>query len=376
MTDVERLLSEYKEAHRGGAGDPRPFLSRASAEDRELLAGLIDAYLEEAPRRPCRPLWASPPPRRWPRGSSGRWPARAALWPALLPRLRARARPRRAELVASWPRGWGRRPAGEGRGYYHQMEQGLLPAPGVSDTVLEALGKIVGVAARASKGRALPAPGPPRMDEAAVFARTASRAPPGGEAGLRLRERAPRSGTRSTGSSAVAERQARLRPDSLAYAGTYRPIPLRHCDRGTAGSTEALGAGDAHRPPAAPARPSTTCSCCRAARRGGPRRRSGGERGCGESTRRRARARTIGRSWIRRSNSEPSACSRSARLDLGRRQAARAGRAHRRLVLRPARARRGGPARRPACRADSGAVAVRPAAALAWRDLGERRGGA
>jgi hypothetical protein len=58
--------------------------------------------------------------------------------------------------------------------YYHQMEQGLLPAAGVSDTVLEALGRIVGVAAESlRRAGAMPEPGPPRMDEAAVFARTA-----------------------------------------------------------------------------------------------------------------------------------------------------------------------------------------------------------
>ena len=63
-------------------------------------------------------------------------------------------------------------------GYYHEMEQGLLPAEGVSDTVLEALGKIVGVAAESlRKAGSLPVPGPPRMDEAAVFTRMARVAP-------------------------------------------------------------------------------------------------------------------------------------------------------------------------------------------------------
>jgi hypothetical protein len=48
----------------------------------------------------------------------------------------------------------------------------------VSDTVLEALGKIVGVAAESlRKAGSLPAPGPPRMDEAAVFTRMARAAP-------------------------------------------------------------------------------------------------------------------------------------------------------------------------------------------------------
>jgi hypothetical protein len=53
------------------------------------------------------------------------------------------------------------------------MEQGLLPAAGVSDTVLEALGKIVGWTSTALRtAGTLPTPGPPRSDAGAVFART------------------------------------------------------------------------------------------------------------------------------------------------------------------------------------------------------------
>ena len=66
-------------------------------------------------------------------------------------------------------------------GYYHQMEQGLLPADGVSDTVLDSLGKIVGVAGESlRKAGSLPAPGPLRMDEAAVFTRTTEAVPAAG----------------------------------------------------------------------------------------------------------------------------------------------------------------------------------------------------
>ena len=44
--------------------------------------------------------------------------------------------------------------------YYHQMEQGLLPASGVSDSVLEALGRIVGDRAEAlRKAGEMPAAG-------------------------------------------------------------------------------------------------------------------------------------------------------------------------------------------------------------------------
>ena len=72
--------------------------------------------------------------------------------------------------------------------YYHAMEQGTLPADGVSDRVLEALGRIVGESAEALRaaGRTLappaapaappsPAsPSPPRRSAAAPV-RTAAR---------------------------------------------------------------------------------------------------------------------------------------------------------------------------------------------------------
>src|SRR5918996_3076814 len=104
MTDVERLLSEYKQAYRsGGEADPRPYLARASGRvDRELLAGLIDSYLSQAERRPfdaaafgsSRAAAAAENVHRSLAGAGG-------LWPALLPRLRAHARLRPAHLRAA-----------------------------------------------------------------------------------------------------------------------------------------------------------------------------------------------------------------------------------------------------------------------------------
>jgi hypothetical protein len=176
MTDVERLLSDYKEAHRsGGETDPRPYLAQVSGVDRELLAGLIDAYLEQEPRRPfsaegfgeSRAASVAEDVQRALSGAGG-------LWPVLLPRLRVRARLRRAEVVSELAARLGAQGRRDKVGlYYHQMEQGLLPESGVSDAVLEALGRIVGYTAEALRraGR-LPAAGPPRTDEGAVFART------------------------------------------------------------------------------------------------------------------------------------------------------------------------------------------------------------
>ena len=59
MSQVDQLLNEYKEAHRAGSGDPRPFLSRAPEDDRALLAALIEGYLEQAPRRELEPRRAA-----------------------------------------------------------------------------------------------------------------------------------------------------------------------------------------------------------------------------------------------------------------------------------------------------------------------------
>jgi hypothetical protein len=176
VTDVERLLAEYKQAHRGGGdSDPRPYLERVSGVDRELLAGLIDAYMAGAPRRPFsaaafRDSRAAPVAEDVQRSLAGA----GGMWPALLPRLRARARLRRAEVVAQLAARLGAQAQQDKVGlYYHQMEQGLLPEPGVSETVLEALGKVVGSTASAlRKAGQLPAPGPPRTDEGAVFARS------------------------------------------------------------------------------------------------------------------------------------------------------------------------------------------------------------
>jgi hypothetical protein len=181
MDDLNRLMAEYKLAFAAGEGDPRPFLERAAPEDRALLAALIDTFLEQAPRRgPAEHEGASR------RGSAEHEGASrvtdevqralagtAGLWPALLPRLRGRARLKRTEVVAQLAARLGAQAQREKVGlYYHQMEQGLLPESGVSDTVLEALGRIVGYTGEAlRKAGQLPAPGPPRSDEGAVFAR-------------------------------------------------------------------------------------------------------------------------------------------------------------------------------------------------------------
>jgi len=187
MSELEQLLAAYIAEHRsGGAADPRPYLDRAPAGERQQLAALIDAYLARAPRAPFDEERAH---------SSGvertvdvlerALSGEAGLWPALLPQLRHRAGLRRSQLVERLARALGvsgrERKVAE---YYHRMEQGLLPAQGVSERVLEALAAILGESAEALReaGRALrPASGPAAGRAPAVgpaFARRGAGEPP------------------------------------------------------------------------------------------------------------------------------------------------------------------------------------------------------
>jgi hypothetical protein len=174
MTDVNRLLEEFIAADRAGVADPAEFLARVDGLDRAELESLIDAYLARAPRRAFdRPAFEASPAARVVASLAGS----SGTWPALLPRLRDRARLKRAELVARLAAdlGVGGREA-KVASYYHAMEQGTLPSSGVSDRVLEALGRIVGESAAALRAAGTLAPPPPPAAPAA-FARVASPAP-------------------------------------------------------------------------------------------------------------------------------------------------------------------------------------------------------
>jgi hypothetical protein len=177
MAELERLFTEFIEADLAGdAPDPREYIDRLAGEDREQLAGLIDAYYVDAPLR------------RWDaeafRGSEAErltdeldrsFRGRAGLWPVLLPWLRHRARIRREDLVTRLAQALGVGDRAEKVGsYYHEMEQGLLPAEGVSNRVLEQLGRFYDTSAAALRraGRSLAEDVSP-SDADAVFARTA-----------------------------------------------------------------------------------------------------------------------------------------------------------------------------------------------------------
>jgi hypothetical protein len=184
MSDVDRLLSEYVAEHRaGGDADPRAYLSRASPTQRIELAALIDAYLARAPRQQFDEAGF--------RGSSAERTVdeleraiagQAGLWPALLPRLRVRAGLKRSELVERLAAALGVSDRKDKvAGYYHEMEQGLLPSQGVSDRVLGALGQLVGETTQALRdaGRALAPSGEGPTAAPAAFARRVYAEPAG-----------------------------------------------------------------------------------------------------------------------------------------------------------------------------------------------------
>jgi hypothetical protein len=185
VTEVERLFAEYKEVHRsGGEADPQRFLARVSGLEREQLAALIDAYLERTPRREFDAAAFRDSPAAAVADSVTRTVAGSAgLWPVLLPRLRNQARIKRADLVAELAARLGAQSQQDKvASYYHEMEQGRLPASGVSDTVLEALGKIVSYSRDAlRRAGEMPAPGGPGPEAGAVFTRATRRGEASGE---------------------------------------------------------------------------------------------------------------------------------------------------------------------------------------------------
>jgi hypothetical protein len=183
VPDVQQLLSDFiARWERGERPDPADYLERVEGVDRRELAALIDGYLERAPRRRVDPaVLAGSPVRALVDDLARALEGRAGTWPVLLPRLRAAARLRRAELVQRLADalGVGDRAEKVGR-YYHAMEQGQLDPRGVSDRVLEALASLTGTTAQALReaaGALAPPRRPPAPDGAApgvAFARTAA----------------------------------------------------------------------------------------------------------------------------------------------------------------------------------------------------------
>ncbi len=174
---VDLLLNEFIEAWNAGQR-PRvdDYIERAPNGERAELAGLIGAFLEIAPT-PNFSQEQLEEIRRDPTVQAvvALIDSHSGLWPALLPRLRERAKLTRDQVVgqlAELLRVAGREP--KVKRYYHEMESGTIEPRGVSRKVLEGLGKIftvdVGELERAGDFQA-PAPGAP----AAAHMRTETR---------------------------------------------------------------------------------------------------------------------------------------------------------------------------------------------------------
>ena len=182
---MQRLFAEYTEAY---PADPSA-VPDAGVGARAGGAGGADRRLPGASaaarRSTRRPSALVPRPRRGRIGASLARRVRAACGRRCCRSCDNRARLKRADLVGA-ARGAARRrgaDATRSARYYHQMEQGLLPASGVSDSVLEALGRIVGYGADAlRKAGEMPAAGGGRRRRAAaVFARQLGSAGGGAE---------------------------------------------------------------------------------------------------------------------------------------------------------------------------------------------------
>jgi hypothetical protein len=187
MADVEKLLQEFIEEDRAsGTADPLDYLQRVEGTDRVELETLIDGYLARAPRRPFdRDEFVRSPARAVAEELGRALGGASGTWPAFLPRLRHRAQLRRSEVVARLADELGATPdqADKVARYYHQMEQGTLPSAGVSDRVLEALGRVVGVTARRLREAGQGAGEmPPAATAAGAFARIGSPDPQYAEA--------------------------------------------------------------------------------------------------------------------------------------------------------------------------------------------------
>lgn len=190
MADVDHLFKQYIAEHRaGGEADPLAYLDRTTGPERAELAGLIDGYLSRAARRAFdseafAASAAAPAVDALARSLGGQ----AGLWPSLLPRLRERARLKRADVVERLTEALGAagRETKVAR-YYHEMEQGSLPSEGVSARVLEALGAIVGESAQALReaGQVVGGGGAPGERAAsAVFARAVPQSSAAADASL------------------------------------------------------------------------------------------------------------------------------------------------------------------------------------------------
>lgn len=173
MVSIDRVLSEFIDDWNAGRR-PRveDYLARVDPGDQEVLADEISAWMEVAPtpaydELALEAIHAEPAVR----AAQDAFGTRSGLWPALLPRLRARARlsvDAAAERLAAQLGFAGRE--GKVRRYLSEMEEGSLDATRVSDGVLDALGRVLGISGgELRRTGALGGPAPAAATSAAFF---------------------------------------------------------------------------------------------------------------------------------------------------------------------------------------------------------------
>ncbi|MGA7435746.1 MAG: hypothetical protein WBW44_09025 [Solirubrobacterales bacterium] len=146
MDLVDEIFAEYVISFQAGEGDPRPFMARVTGQDQAELEMLIDSYLSRAPGRQWDPeAFRGSAAERLVEPLTKSLMGQSGTWPVLLPGLRHKARIQREELVARLAEGLGvAKSTDRVWDYYHGMEQGTVSSDGVSDQVLNVLGKILG----------------------------------------------------------------------------------------------------------------------------------------------------------------------------------------------------------------------------------------
>ena len=151
MTSLDEILSDFIDAWNAGERpDLDEYLERAPEGEREELAGLIRAFMVDAPVPKYSPdtlreIQSEPAVRR----TIELIEARSGLWAELLPRLRTRMRLTREQVVSRLADALGQGPKEASvHAYYHRMESGTIEPAGVSRRVLDALAGIFGVSTR------------------------------------------------------------------------------------------------------------------------------------------------------------------------------------------------------------------------------------
>jgi hypothetical protein len=180
MSQVFELFEDFKRQFaRAGYADPQEYLVKVEGDKRAQLSGLIDAYLDRAPARYSDEA-------TYRRSAAAEVASAlddivgqpAGMFPIVLPRLRKRAKLRRAELAGLLAAELGltgkEKRVAEA---YHDLETGQLDTARVKPPVMEALARILGESADSlrSYGRRLGAPRPAPPSQGVAFARPAYR---------------------------------------------------------------------------------------------------------------------------------------------------------------------------------------------------------